>query len=70
METKLKRVADGVYTYGDFTIERKAAGTRYPRNGNVGNPTPIYSWELRQNAKLVGTTCTRRGAVEIAETKV
>lgn len=41
------------------------SGYRYPRNGNLGNPTPVYRWEVRQSGRLVGTACTLKGAREL-----
>ena len=31
-------------TYHGHTIERRVIGYAYPRNGNLGNPTPRVRW--------------------------
>jgi hypothetical protein len=43
-----------------FTIRRQLSGYAYPVNGNVHNPTPVYTWHLMVDGKLVDSDSRRR----------
>jgi hypothetical protein len=49
-----------------YEIERHLAGYAYPANGNVGNPTPRYHWNLHLNGALVDSDSRRAPLVEEA----
>ena len=36
-----------------LTIHKVIWAYRYPRNGNMHNPTPLVRWEVRDNGKLI-----------------
>ncbi len=52
----LKVIPDG------YEIHKVLARTAYPRNGNGGNPTKYYRWEVYHNGLLIGQGDQRRDA--------
>jgi hypothetical protein len=50
-----------------YEIERRFVDYAYPRNGNVGNPTPRYRWNLYLDGKLVDMDTRRAILVQGAK---
>lgn len=48
-----------------FEVKRVLAGYAYPQNGNVHNPTPVYSWLLMLDGHVVDSD-TKRGPLVAA----
>lgn len=51
-----------------LTIRRQLSGYAYPRNGNVHNPTPIYTWHLLADGQRVDSDAKRGPLVAAART--
>lgn len=50
-----------------YEIERRLLRYSYAKNGNVGNPTPQYHWNLYLNGKLVDSGSRRTPLVKAAK---
>lgn len=49
-----------------ITTARRKVGEAYARNGNLGNPTPRYSYDVMVDGKIVASYPRQGYGVEIA----
>jgi len=49
----------------EVAITRRHTGTAYARNGNVGNPTEYFRWEVAVDGTGLGTAPNRTEAYEV-----
>lgn len=55
-----------VFDAWEIAITRRHIGTAYARNGNVGNPTEYFRWDLVTEGEFKGSFSSRVEAYEYA----